>query len=555
MNLKNKNISPIKTNSWIKLQEHFKEIKNISLKNFFLENKNRFDQFNVQFNKLLFDFSKNRINKKTINILSNLAIECKLEEYIYKMFSGEKINETENRSVLHTALRNFDKNKKIFINGVNIMEDIYFTIEKMKIFSEKIRNGIWKGYTNKPIKNIVNVGIGGSHIGPMMVVEALKSYSNKNLNIHFISNIDGSSLYYLFNKIDLDTTIFIISSKTFTTEETITNFKSILNFFIKKTKNKKFIKKHFIATTSNKKEAIKFGIPEKNIFLFGDWVGGRYSVWNAVGLSICLYIGFENFYSFLKGAYEIDLHFKNEKIEKNIPILLALIGIWNINFLKINNHLILPYNQSLQYFILYIQQLEMESNGKSVNRNGIKINYSTCPIIWGGLGNDSQHSFYQFLYQGTISSSFDFIIYIKDKYKELENHNKILFSNFLSQTRSLAFGNQKEEIIQELIIELKKKKYVNFLFPHKIIKGNKPSNSIILEELSPITLGNLMAIYEHKIFVQSIIWNIFAFDQWGVELGKKNSKKILLDLYKKNEINCYDSSTNNLINFYKKIFN
>lgn len=537
-----KNINPIKTNSWKKLKIHFNDIKNISLKKIFKIDNKRFDNFSLSLNDDIFiDFSKNIINKKTINLLIKLAKECKLYDAIEKLFSGDIINYTENRPVLHTALRNFYSNS-IFLKGKNIIPKIKKELKKIKLFSKSILNKKWKGYTGKPILNIINIGIGGSDLGPRMVVEALKYYKT-NLNIYFISNIDSSHIFEILKKVDHDTSLFIISSKTFKTEETITNAITAREWFLKKAMLLKYINNHFIAISNNKKEIIKFGInSEKNIFKIWEWVGGRYSIWGSIGISICLAIGYKNFEKLLKGAYEVDKHFKNTSFEKNLPVILALIGIWYYNFFGAETHLISPYNQYLNLFPTYLQQVDMESNGKSIDRNGKKIKYKTGPIIWGGTGTNCQHSFYQLIHQSNKFIPSDFIISMNPSYIIGDHYEKIL-ANFIAQTKALAFG--------------KKFFYKKYLDYFKEFKGNKPSNSILIKKINPRILGSLIAIYEHKIFVQGIIWNIYSFDQWGVELGKKLAKLILYKIKKKyfSFSNEYDSSTKGIIKKIVKIKN
>lgn len=521
----------------------FNKIKKKHLRDFFIEDKNRFNDFSINYENIFLDYSKNHINKDIINTLIKLAKSSNLSTAIKDMFSGKPINKTEKRSVLHTAIRNFS-DYPIYINKKNIMPDIKNILLKMKNFSKKILSGEWRGYTNKKITDIVNIGIGGSDLGPIMITEALKHYKTK-INIHFVSNVDASSLIEVLKIINPETTLFIIASKTFSTQETITNAISAKNWFLKYALYNKNINKHFVAVSVNHTEVMKFGINQDNTFYFWDWIGGRYSLWGPIGLSISLYIGFDNFEKLLQGAYQMDTHFRNTPFHKNIPVILALLSIWYINFFNINNHVIIPYEQYLNKFTDYIQQVDMESNGKNVDKNGFRIQYSTGPIIWGGIGTNSQHSFYQSLHQGTSKSMCDFII-SKTPIHNIKDHHEKLFANFLAQSYALAFGNNYYLNNKKIDSES------NLLTNFKKLEGNHPINLIILKNLTPFTLGNLISMYEHKIFVQGIIWNICSFDQWGVEFGKKLANNILLDI-KNNTIdtNKYDISTINLIKYYK----
>ncbi|CAL4325499.1 glucose-6-phosphate isomerase [Buchnera aphidicola] len=536
-----KNINPLETKSWKKLEEHLKNIKKIHIKELFFADPNRFKNFSAIFNnKIIVDFSKNLVTKNTIKLLLNLAKETFLKDAIKEMFIGKIINSTENRAVLHTALRNFS-NKPIYVNQKNIMLDINKNLKKMKIFSEKIISGEWKGYTGKSIADVVNIGIGGSHLGPEMVTEALKPYKNK-LNIHFLSNIDGTHVTEIFKKINLEKTLFIISSKTFLTQETMTNANTIKQWFTVYTKKEIDFQKHFIAISMNIQLAINFGIHENNIFPVWDWVGGRYSLWSSVGLPIMLSIGYKNFVNLLKGAYDMDQHFLKTKFNKNIPLLLALIGIWYNNFFHAETEAILPYDQYMHKFSLYFQQGNMESNGKSVDRNGFSVKWKTGPIVWGESGTNGQHSFYQLIHQGTRFIPCDFII-PAISHNSINDHHIKLVSHFLGQTYALAFGNSNDFIKKE---NSKNDSFHMF----KTCIGNRPTNSILIKKITPSTLGSLIALYEHKIFVQGVILNIFSFDQWGVELGKESSKKILKQLKKIKIKNSLDSSTLGLIKFF-----
>ncbi|WP_343183047.1 glucose-6-phosphate isomerase [Buchnera aphidicola (Neophyllaphis podocarpi)] len=543
-----KNINPTLTNAWKSLENHFKEIKDVHLSDLFNLDKDRFKNFSKIFNnKILFDYSKNRITYKTINKLLSLAKEVFLEDAIKSMFIGNKINVTENRSVLHIALRNLSNNP-IILNDKNIMPEVYEVLNKMKLFSEDIITGKWKGYSGKSITDIVNIGIGGSDLGPNMVIDALTPYKN-HLNIHFVSNVDGTEICELFKVINAETTLFLISSKTFTTEETMTNAHSIKNWFLKHAIHNKYIKKHFLAISINKIEAINFGIDSKNIFKFWDWVGGRYSLWSSVGFSIVLSIGFNNFLNLLSGAHDMDNHFLNTKLENNIPVILAMIGIWYNNFFLMETEAIFPYDKYMHRLPSYLQQCNMESNGKCIDRNGKKTSWQTGPIVWGASGTNGQHAFYQLLHQGTKFIPCDFIAPVISHHKIHDHHTKLL-SNFFAQTKALAFGTYNKFIEKQKIKcnnNINSKEYI-----YKYFEGNRPSNSILLKRITPYTLGSLLAMYEHKIFVQGIVLNIFTFDQWGVELGKSISHQIRLKIQscRDKKIQSYDSSTNGLINLY-----
>lgn len=540
-------MNPTETNAWKALENHFEKNKDLKISKLFDEDKQRFEKYHLLFEDLLVDFSKNRITDETLKLLLSLAKELNLKNEIERFFSGEKINKTENRAVLHTALRK-PKNDSIFFNGENITIKIHEILNQINKFSEKIISGNWKGYTGKAIKNIVNIGIGGSDLGPKMVVEALKYYQKPHIQSYFVSNVDGSDLFQTLKKIDPENTIFIIASKTFTTQETMTNAFSARNWFLEKAKDETFIDKHFVALSTNKKAVTDFGI--NNMFEFWDWVGGRYSLWSSIGLSIACSVGFDNFKALLDGAYAMDNHFKNEKFEKNIPVILALIGLWYNNFYGAESEAILPYEQYLHRFAAYLQQGNMESNGKSVDRNGNKINYQTGPIIWGEPGTNGQHAFYQLIHQGTKLIPCDFIGSAKSL-NPIGDHHEKLMANFFAQTQALMNGKLKEEVISELKKEGKSDEEIEKLTPFKVFEGNKPSNSILYKTLTPRTLGSLIAIYEHKIFVQGILWNIFSFDQWGVELGKQLAKKILPELTDNQAVTKHDGSTNGLIEAFK----
>ena len=544
--------NPVNTKSWENLLEHYREIKNVHMKDLFNKDEGRFDKFSIKFKDILVDFSKNIITEKTIALLIELANETGLQDAVIKMFEGDKINETENRAVLHTALRNMDKSRQVFVDGKNVMPEIKTVLEKMKKFSSDIISGRRKGYTGKKITDIINIGIGGSDLGPVMVTEALTPYAKDNMSVHFVSNIDATHITETLKRLDPETSLFMIASKSFTTQETMTNAFSARKWFLDKTGGKRHIAKHFVAISTNKRAVEEFGIDSRNMFEFWNFVGGRYSLWSAIGLSIACYIGFDNFTELLKGGFEMDEHFRNTPFEKNIPVILALIGIWYNNFFGFETEAILPYDQYMHRFPAYFQQGNMESNGKSSDRNGNKITYQTGPVIWGEPGTNGQHAFYQLLHQGTKIVPADFLA-PAISHNPLGEHHDILLSNFFAQTEALLNGKDKQQVVKELTLEGKSEKEIEKLTPHKIFKGNRPTNSILFKKLTPRVLGSLIAMYEHKIFVQGVIWNIFSFDQWGVELGKQLAKKILPELQGNKTIESHDSSTNGLINAFKKM--
>ncbi|NAW52213.1 glucose-6-phosphate isomerase [Elizabethkingia argentiflava] len=540
-------INPTETKTWALLKDYF-ATHNFDLKYLFQENKNRFSEFSIQKENLLFDYSKNLIDSTVLKLLLKLAEECQLKDAIEKMFTGDFINQTENRAVLHTALRNFGE-EKITIKGEDINEDILRVLAQMKTFSEKVISGQHKGFSGKPFSDIVNIGIGGSDLGPVMVCNALQHYKTR-LNTHFVSNVDGNHLAEVLKNLNPETTLFIIASKTFTTQETMTNALSAKSWFLQAGREQD-VAKHFVAISTNVEVVKNFGIAEENIFQFWDWVGGRYSLWSAIGLSIILAVGYDNFEQLLRGAQNSDQHFRNTEFQNNIPVIMALLGIWYRNFFDASSYAILPYSQYLDRFPAYLQQGDMESNGKSVDRSSAFIAYKTGPVIWGEPGTNGQHAFYQLLHQGTELIPADFIAYAKSN-NPLSDHQEKLMANFFAQTEALAFGKTKEEVVLELKKTKKNETEVSFLTNFKTFLGNKPTNSFIFEALTPFSLGQLIAFYEHKIFAQGVIWNIFSFDQWGVELGKALANKILPELQKPNEITSHDGSTNGLINFYKK---
>ncbi|HEY5691355.1 MAG TPA: glucose-6-phosphate isomerase [Cyclobacteriaceae bacterium] len=544
------NINPTSTQAWASLSNHFKRMKSVHMRELFKHEPDRFDKFKISFEDILLDFSKNRLTQETLDILISLAGECKLDEAIQSMFEGEPINQTENRSVLHVALRN-RSNTPVMVDDQNVMPKVNEVLHQMEQFSEKLINGTWKGYTGKPITDIVNIGIGGSDLGPLMVTEALRPY-HLNIKPHFVSNVDGTHLAEVLKRVNPETTLFIIASKTFTTQETMTNALSARQWFLDKSNQQGDVAKHFVAVSTNEAAVKSFGIAPENMFVFWDWVGGRYSLWSAIGLPIACTIGFKKFEELLNGAHAMDKHFRTESFDKNIPVILALIGIWYTNFFEAASEAILPYDQYMHRFAAYFQQGNMESNGKSIDRNGAPVNYATGPIIWGEPGTNGQHAFYQLIHQGTQLIPCDFIAPIKS-HNPLGDHHDKLLSNFFAQTEALMLGKTKAEVITELKALDMNEKQIQFHMPFRVFEGNKPTNSILIESLTPRVLGSLIAMYEHKIFVQGVIWNIFSFDQWGVELGKALAKKILPELGATNPITAHDASTNGLINHFNRL--
>ena len=516
-----KKINPTSTEAWRKLQQHFEEIENVKMQSLFVKDDTRKATFSAAYNDIALDFSKNRITKETFQYLIELAKEVDLKDGIEQLFSGEKLNETENRAVLHTALRNKSGNP-VLVDGQNIMPEVEKSLQKMRMFSEIVISGIHKGFTNKAITDVVNIGIGGSDLGPRMVVEALPFYKN-HLNTHFISNIDGDHVTETIKNLNPETTLFVIVSKTFTTQETLTNAETAKKWFLKSAKEND-IKHNFVAVSTNLEKVKAFGIDADNIFTMWDWVGGRYSMWSAVGLSICLAIGYKNFDEFLTGAYETDNHFKTAPFSENIPVILALLSIWYNNFYKTESEVVIPFSQYLTQLVPYLQQLSMESNGKAVDRSGETINYQTGNIIWGNTGTNVQHAFMQLVHQGTKLIPADFIGFQESLYGNKEHHEKLM-ANFFAQTEALYQGKTKEQVHLELKITNNQDKIAQLL-PYKVFEGNRPSNTILINKLTPHSLGSLIAIYEHKTFVQGYIWNIYSFDQFGVELGKEMAKKI-----------------------------
>ena len=545
-----KNINPTNTQAWKALEAHQSQLAHTTIADLFKQEENRFNDYSLTFeNQILVDFSKNKINQETLKLLHQLAKESALDEAINAMFTGEKINRTENRAVLHTALRN-RSNTPVYVDGKDVMPEVNAVLAKMSAFCDRVISGEWKGYTGKAITDVVNIGIGGSDLGPYMVTEALRPYKN-HLNMHFVSNVDGTHIAETLKKVNPETTLFLVASKTFTTQETMTNANSARDWLLAAAKDSSAVAKHFAALSTNGKAVAEFGIDTNNMFEFWDWVGGRYSLWSAIGLSIALSIGFDNFEALLSGAHEMDKHFRTAPLEKNIPATLALVGLWNTNFLGAQTEAILPYDQYLHRFAAYFQQGNMESNGKYVDRNGDVIrDYQTGPIIWGEPGTNGQHAFYQLIHQGTMLIPCDFIAPAQS-HNPLGDHHSKLLSNFFAQTEALAFGKTKEEVEAEFVKAGKSLDEVKDIVPFKVFTGNKPTNSILVQKITPFVLGALIAMYEHKIFAQGVIFNIFSFDQWGVELGKQLANRILPELADKENVSSHDSSTNGLINQFK----
>jgi glucose-6-phosphate isomerase len=544
------NHNPTETNAWQRLEMHFLSMQATHMRQLFAEDANRFQKFHITFEDIMVDYSKNLVIDEIMKELFTLADEVELRVAITSMFRGDKINQTENRSVLHTALRN-RSNTPVLVDGSDVMPDVNKVLQQMNQFSSNLLTGAWKGFSGKAITDIVNIGIGGSDLGPYMVTEALKPYW-KNITPHFVSNVDGTHIAETVKHLNPETTLFIIASKTFTTQETMTNAESARAWFLEKTGGKGEVAKHFVAVSTNQKEVTAFGIAPENMFVFWDWVGGRYSLWSSIGLSIACTIGFENFEKMLDGAHAMDNHFKDAPFEKNIPVILALLGIWYNNFFGAASEAILPYDQYLHRFAAYFQQGNMESNGKSIDRNGEPVHYQTGPIIWGEPGTNGQHAFYQLIHQGTKLTPCDFIAPAISQNPLTDHHAKLL-SNFFAQTEALMQGKTKEEVGSELSKAGMAKDLIETHTPFRVFEGNKPSNSIMFKQLTPRTLGSLVAMYEHKIFVQGVIWNVYSFDQWGVELGKVLAKKILPELHSAEEITSHDSSTNGLINYFKRL--
>lgn len=541
--------NPAHTQAWKHLEAHYAQVKSLHLRDMFAEDEERFARFSMRFEDMLIDYSKNRITSQTLDLLLALAEECKLSESIEQLFAGEKINETEGRAVLHTALRN-RSNTPVLVDGEDVMPAVNAVLDKMERFSQNIINGSWKGYTGQRITDIVNIGIGGSDLGAVMVTEALRPYWQPGMKVHFVSNVDGTHIAETLRHLSPESTLFLIASKTFTTQETMTNAFTAREWFLKTAGEERHVARHFAAISTNRKAVESFGIAAENMFEFWDWVGGRYSLTSAIGLPIACTIGFDNFRELLEGFHAMDQHFHEMPLESNAPVLLALIGIWYNNFFEAASEAILPYDQYLHRFAAYFQQGNMESNGKSVSRDGEAVTYETGPIIWGEPGTNGQHAFYQLIHQGTKLIPCDFIAPVLS-HNPLGDHHVKLLSNFFAQTEALMKGKTEAEVVAELLAAGKTAAEIRALTPFKVFEGNRPTNSILVKQITPRTLGSLIALYEHKIFVQGVVWNIFSFDQWGVELGKQLASNILPELENNDPVQGHDASTNGLINAYK----
>jgi glucose-6-phosphate isomerase len=540
--------------AWLALKAHYEEIKDVHMRDMFSDDENRFEKYSTHLNDILLDYSKNRIVDKSFKLLMDLARQANIEQWRDQMFSGEAINITENRSVLHTALRN-RSNTPVMVDGKDVMPEVNAVLEKMRAFTDKVRSGKWRGYNGERIKSIVNIGIGGSDLGPHVVCEAMKPYAQRGLDVYFVSNADATHLVETLKQVVPENTLFIISSKSFTTQETMLNAHSARKWFLDLVGRgkEKAIAKHFVAVSTNIKDAKEFGINPKNVFEFWDWVGGRYSLWSAIGLPIALYLGMDHFESLLQGAHEMDRHFVEAPLEENIPVILALLGIWYNNFFDAQSHAIMPYSQYLRRLPAFLQQLDMESNGKTMDRTGHRVNYLTGPIIWGESGTNGQHAFFQLMHQGTKPVPADFLVAALSQ-NPLGLHHRVLFSNCLAQTKALMLGKRFREAVVEMKEAGMSKEAIDEVIHHKVFEGNKPSNTLIFKRLTPKTLGSILAMYEHKVFVQGMIWKINSFDQWGVEYGKVLAGQIQTDLAHKDNIKGHDSSTNGLINYRKKIY-
>lgn len=538
-----------KLDAWKKLQTHYQNIATIHMRDMFAADTQRFETFSLQLDDILFDYSKHRISATTMELLVELARKIGLQNKIKSMFSGEPINTTEQRSVLHIALRN-RSNTPILVDGQDVMPQVNAVLDKMAKFCQQVRDGVWLGATGQPITDIVNIGIGGSDLGPLMVTEALKPYGHERLNVHFVSNVDATHLLETLRHLQPETTLFLVASKTFTTQETMSNAHSARDWLLQQLKDEKAVARHFVAISTNRQKVSEFGINPDNMFEFWDWVGGRYSLWSAIGLSIALYIGMDHFEDLLSGAHRVDEHFRDTPFERNIPVIMGLLGVWYNNFFGADSHAILPYDQYMHRFPAYFQQGDMESNGKRVTLSGQSVTYSTGPIIWGEPGTNGQHAFYQLLHQGTKLVPVDFLAAIESQ-NPLGNHQQILLSNFFAQPEALMRGKTPAEARAELEAEGLIQSRLEQLLPHKVFPGNRPSSSFLFNRLTPKTLGSLIALYEHKIFTQGAIWDINSFDQWGVELGKQLAKKILPELSQNSPVTEHDPSTNGLINYYR----
>ncbi|MBA6288211.1 MULTISPECIES: glucose-6-phosphate isomerase [unclassified Colwellia] len=548
MNTNNLPANRVLLESWKSLVEHAKEMKTQHMNDLFNADKDRFEKFSVQLPAMLLDYSKNLITDETLAKLIALAKDCEVESWRDKMFAGERINRTEDRAVLHTALRNRSQ-QAIMLDGKNITDDVEVSLSKMKAFTDKVRQGKWLGYSGKRITDIVNIGVGGSNLGPQMVTEALKQYSDDSVNVHYVSNVDGTQIAEVLRPLKPERVLFIISSKTFTTTETMTNATTALNWLTSSSFDYKAVSKHFVAVSSNKTNAMAFGIDENNIFDIWDWVGGRFSLWSAIGLPIALDIGFEKFIELLEGAYEVDTHFREAPLAENAPVILALLSVWNCTFLGAQSQAILPYDQSLHMLSAYMQQAEMESNGKSVTWDGHEIDYPTVPSIWGELGINGQHAFYQYLHQSNNIVPADFIGSV-ESVTPVQGHHETLMANFFAQTQALMSGVNEQQVREDLKRSGRPQAYIDKVAPHKVHKGNRPTNTLLMKRISPKSLGSLIALYEHKIFVQGIILQVCSFDQWGVELGKGLANAIVKELTSGDINKSHDSSTKGLLEYY-----
>lgn len=542
------------SSAWQALHKHRQDLGQYSLREAFVSDPQRFERFSLRLDDLLLDYSKNLITQDTMPLLMALARQAKVEEWREKMFAGEKINFTEKRAVLHTALRaaTDTKHPPLRLEKTDVLIGIRHVLEKMRLFSNSVRNGVWRGYTGKPITDVVNIGIGGSFLGPLMVCQALQPYSSPKLRAHFVSNVDGADIATKLALLDPETTLFIIASKTFTTQETLMNARSAKDWFLSHATDQKQVAKHFVALSTNAKLVTEFGIDPANMFEFSDWVGGRYSLWSSIGLSIALYVGMDKFEELLMGGYDMDVHFREAPLEQNMPVIMALIGLWYRNFFDATSYAILPYDQSLESFMAYFQQADMESNGKSVDRQGNTVDYETGPVLWGGTGTNGQHAYYQLIHQGTQMIPADFIAPARSQHP-IGEHHATLLSNYFAQAEALMKGKTVAEARAELEASAMDEAAIATLLPHKVFAGNKPTNSIMFDLLTPRTLGRLVALYEHKIFVQGIIWNLNSYDQWGVELGKQLAMHIQPELRGSEAVTSHDSSTNGLINYYKSL--
>ncbi len=541
-------VNPCQTQAWDQLNRHYRIIKDVPVKEMFDRDPDRFHKFCIQFEEILFDYSKNIIDGQTVKLFADLARQCRLKEAAEKMFGGQKINRTENRAVLHTALRNFSS-EPVMVQGQDVMPQIRAELDKIGTFSEAVISGAWKGCTQKRVTDIINIGIGGSDLGPRMVTQALAPYRRKEIRPHFVSNVDSTDIAETLAQLDPETALFMIASKSFTTQETMANARTARQWFLSRGRSEQDIAKHFVAISTNTDKVQAFGIHPENMFTFWDWVGGRYSLWSAIGLSIACSLGFSNFKALLEGAHSMDRHFRNAPFEKNMPAVMALLGIWYNNFFGAQSHALLPYDQYMQHFPAYLQQLDMESNGKHMGRDQKRIDCQTGPIVWGQPGTNGQHAFYQLIHQGTKLVPCDFLAAVESQ-NPIRDHQDMLLSNFFAQTEALMKGKTRQEVENEMARQGKSRQEIEAVAPFRVFEGSRPTNSILYKKLNPRTLGSLIALYEHKVFAQGVIWNIFSFDQWGVELGKELAKEILPQLKKGGQVSSHDSSTNGLINHY-----